>query len=177
MKRISYWLFKKKFIQNKIDLLGILLVCILIFVVEKYNVYAQKINGEIIKVYDGDTITLLHNNQNLKIRLYGIDAPESDQSYGLQSQQYLLELCPLHTQATIIVKDKDKYNRIVGIVQCNGIDVNAKLVENSFAWAYREYSNAYTHLEIKARVEKKGLWNENNPIKPSEFRKNQKEKT
>ena len=130
-----------------------------------------------IKVYDGDTITLLHNNENLKIRLYGIDAPESNQSYGKESQENLLNLCPLDSQATLKIKDKDKYGRIVGIVQCEGIDVNAKLVENGFAWAYREYSNAYTHLEIKARAEKRGLWKQNNPVKPSEFRKNQKEKT
>lgn len=87
----------------------------------------------------------------------------------------MLNLCPLDSQATL--KIKDKYGRIVGIVQCEGIDVNAKLVENGFAWAYREYSNAYTHLEIKARAEKRGLWKQNNPVKPSEFRKNQKEKT
>ncbi|RAX55465.1 hypothetical protein CCY97_04155 [Helicobacter sp. 10-6591] len=103
------------------------------------NTLSKEISGKVIKVYDGDTITLLHNNQNLKIRLYGIDTPKSNQSYD--------------------------------------IDVNAEQVKNGYAWAYRKYSNAYTHLEIKARAEKRGLWKQNNPVKPSEFRKNQKEKT
>lgn len=138
-----------------------------------YLMPSKEGQGSIIKVYDGDTLTILHNGEKFKVRLYGIDAPESNQSYGKEATSHLLTLCPIGSNATLKIKDKDKYNRIVAIVFCNDIDVNANLVENGFAWAYKEYSNVYTHLEIKARLAHKGLWKDSNPIKPSVFRKQQ----
>ena len=131
----------------------------------------KDITGKIVKITDGDTLTLLHNGEKLKIRFYGIDAPESKQSFGKQSKENLTKLCPLNSQAKIKIKQKDKYNRIVGIVFCNDIDINAKQVQDGYAWAYREYSLAYLHLEFQARIEAKGLWSEDNPIKPSIYRK------
>lgn len=139
-----------------------------------YLMPSKEVQGSIIKVYDGDTLTILHNGEKFKVRLYGIDAPESNQSYGKEATSHLLTLCPIGSNATLKIKDRDKYNRIVAIVFCNDIDVNANLVENGFAWAYKEYSNAYTHLEIKARLTHKGLWKDSNPIKPSVFRKQEK---
>ena len=152
-------------------------LCVIIAIINQFFGYnlayieGKSITGKIIKVADGDTLTLLYNKEKLKIRFYGIDAPESKQSFGKASKDNLLKLCPLHSQATIKIKDKDKYNRIVGIVFCNGIDVNANQVENGLAWAYKEYSLAYVHLEIQARLAHKGLWSEENPIKPSIYRK------
>lgn len=136
-----------------------------------YLVPSKEEQGNIIKVYDGDTLTILHNGEKIKVRLYGIDAPESNQNYGKEATSHLLTLCPIGSNATLKIKDKDKYNRIVGIVFCNGIDVNANQVENGLAWAYKEYSLAYVHLEIQARLAHKGLWSEENPIKPSIYRK------
>lgn len=132
----------------------------------------QEIQGEITKVYDGDTITIaLENQEQVKIRLYGLDAPELKQSFGKESREYLLNLCPLQSQAMVRVMDKDKYKRVVGIVYCDEVNANEKLVENGFAWAYREYSSNYISLENKARKNHLGLWSEANPIKPSEFRR------
>lgn len=132
---------------------------------------SKEIQGEIIKVYDGDTITLFEKQEKIKIRLYGLDAPELNQRFGKEAREYLLNLCPLHSQVKVKIIDKDKYKRVVGIVYCNEINVNKKLVENGFAWAYREYSNDYVALEDKARKNTIGLWDEVNPLKPSEFRR------
>ena len=135
----------------------------------------QETQGKIIKVYDGDTITILsNNNENIRIRLFGLDAPESNQSFGNISTQNLQNLCPVDSIANIKIKDKDKYGRIVGIVFCGKVNVNANQVKNGFAWAYAEYSYRYIPLEMLARIQKKGLWIEPNPIKPSDFRKRQK---
>ena len=132
----------------------------------------QEIQGEITKVYDGDTITIaLENQVQVEIRLYGVDAPELKQSFGKEAREYLLNLCPLQSQARVRVMDKDKYKRVVGIVYCDEVNTNEKLVENGFAWAYREYSSNYISLENKARKNHLGLWSEANPIKPSEFRR------
>ncbi len=92
--------------------------------------------GAIIKVYDGDTITLQAQGKKHKIRLYGLDAPEIAQSFGVKARDYLLQLCPLHSKALVTIKNTDKYGRIVGIVSCNNTNVNAKLVKDGYAWAY-----------------------------------------
>lgn len=169
-----------KFIKSKIKKKYILTFCLIILgvIISQFSNFnltylmpSKEVQGSIIKVYDGDTLTILHNGEKFKVRLYGIDTPESNQSYGKEATSHLLTLCPIGSNATLKIKDKDKYNRIVAIVFCNDIDVNANLVENGFAWAYKEYSNAYTHLEIKARLTHKGLWKDSNPIKPSVFRK------
>lgn len=129
------------------------------------------IDGAIIKVYDGDTITLQAQGKRHKIRLYGLDAPEIAQSFGVKARDYLLQLCPLHTKALVTIKNTDKYGRIVGIVSCNNTNVNAKLVKDGYAWAYQDYTQAYLPLELYARVKNLGLWSEKNPIKPSDYRK------
>jgi len=134
---------------------------------------SQKINGTITKITDGDTLIVRADKQNLKIRLYGIDAPESKQAYGKQAKIFLEKACPIHSKASIIVKDKDKYNRIVGIVFCQSIDVNESLVRNGLAWSYDEFSFAYKHFEFIANIKKRGLWQDKNRLRPSEFRKQQ----
>lgn len=137
----------------------------------------QETQGKILKVYDGDTITILNNNnEKIRIRLFGLDAPESNQSFGNISTKNLQTLCPIDSIANVKIKDKDKYGRIVGIVFCDGVNVNANQVKNGFAWAYSEYAYRYIPLEMLARIQKKGLWSESNPIKPSDFRKKQKRK-
>ena len=143
------------------------------------------LEGEIIKVYDGDTITLRTQGKQHKIRLYGLDAPEIAQSFGKESREYLLGL-PLQAKAQVKIKDSDKYGRIVGIVLCpdtnpnnpaskstnkNYIDVNAALVKHGYAWAYEDYTKAYVPLELYARVHKLGLWAQSNPIRPSVYRR------
>lgn len=130
----------------------------------------QELKAQVLKVSDGDTMTFLDNGKKLKVRLFGIDAPESKQSFGDKSQENLLKLCPIGSMATLKLKDKDKYGRLVAIVFCNGIDVNANQVQNGLAWAYQEYSLAYLPLEIQARLHSIGLWSESHPINPSLYR-------
>lgn len=179
MKKLPY--ISKRILtkQGAIGILVLFCLSIIFAIIDKesiFNTLSREISGEVMKVYDGDTITLLHDNKRLKIRLYGIDAPESNQSYGKESQENLLSLCPLRSQATLKIKDKDKYGRIIAIVLCNGIDVNAEQVKNGYAWAYEEYSFAYVANQVIARANRLGLWSEKNPIKPSDFRKQHKEK-
>lgn len=153
---------------------GIVIVAFIFFMVSFLD-SSHIMEGRIVKIYDGDTITIQDSKDKIyKIRFYGIDAPELKQNFGRESRENLVNLCPLDSLAKIEVKDIDRYNRIVGIVFCNGIDSNAKQVESGFAWAYTEYSKEYQHLEAEARKEFKGLWSEHKPIKPSDYRKKAK---
>lgn len=133
----------------------------------------QELQGRVEKIIDGDTLRFLSGKESYIIRLYGIDAPENKQSYGKEAMLALNKMCPINTEAKIIIKDKDKYKRAIGILECNAKDINAEMVKNGFAWAYREYSSDYVEYELMAKSQKIGLWSANNPIKPSEFRKMQ----
>ena len=123
------------------------------------------------KVIDGDTITAIINGRyKITVRLYGIDAPELKQEYGLVSKQILSNTI-LHKNVIIKFNSTDRYNRILGIVYFNNIDINKALVANGYAWCYNKYSTKYCPDQKYAMQNKLGLWNGGNIIKPDSFRK------
>ena len=129
------------------------------------------LDGKVIKVADGDTITILTDKRKqIKIRLHGIDAPQKKQAYGEKSREFLSSLI---AGKIVNIKEKhtDRYGRTVGVVYYNNTDINKKMVENGYAWAYTRYSKDYVSEHNKARASKFGLSQEPNPIEPSIFRK------
>ena len=132
------------------------------------------IAGRIIGVTDGDTVTLLDetNNQH-KIRLSAIDAPEKAQPFGNRSKQQLSDIC-FSQKASVEVKDKDRYGRLIGIVICDDVNANEAMLSAGMAWVYQKYAKGFSDyyaLERNARAEKIGLWIDANPIPPWEWRK------
>ncbi|MDR0423328.1 MAG: thermonuclease family protein [Rickettsiales bacterium] len=133
------------------------------------------ITGKVVKVTDGDTITVLNDyNEQIKIRLYGIDSPETKQDYGNKSKEFLANLI---AGKNIEVKqiDIDRYKRVVGIID----NVNIEMIRSGHAWYYKEYCkldfcNEWEELEKQAKENKMGLWKQKNPIKPREFRSKNK---
>ena len=151
---------------------------ILIFLISILT-YGKELVGKVIKVSDGDTITILDNNNvKRKVRLDKIDAPESSQSFGKKSRNYLAKLIE-NKQVTIEYHKTDRYKRIIGIVKLDGQDINLKMVETGHAWHYSYYDKtvAYQIAHAKAKKAKIGLWQENNPVEPYLFRKQNKQKT
>ena len=140
---------------------------------------ADELIGKVIKVSDGDTITVLDsNNQKHKIRLKGIDAPESQQVYGDISTQSLSEL--VYDKEVIVTWDKkDKYYRILGKVIVDGRDVNYEQLKKGLAWYYKQYEKdlndedkkKYSEAEEWARNYTEGLWADSNSIPPWEYRR------
>lgn len=57
------------------------------------SVLAETFEGKVVRVYDGDTLTVLANNQQIRVRLIEIDAPEQKQAFGKRSQQSMYKLC------------------------------------------------------------------------------------
>ncbi|MDR2427652.1 MAG: thermonuclease family protein [Endomicrobium sp.] len=113
--------------------------------------YLFAFEGKVVKITDGDTITVLSNNTQIKVRLNGIDAPESKQAYGQASRKNLADLCAGEI-AEIEDKGKDRYKRTLGVVTCKGIEANRKQVQDGYAWAYRKYSKII--LAMKNRQKK-----------------------
>lgn len=135
---------------------------------------AEQYQGRVVGVHDGDTFTLLQDgNQQTKIRLAGIDAPESKQPYGNKAKQELSSLIFGKT-VTVTVVDTDRYGRTVGRVFTGNRDVNAEMIQRDAAWVYRKYARDQTlfPLEAQAKQNQRGLWQlpESERMPPWEWR-------
>lgn len=139
--------------------------------------FATTIKGKVVKVADGDTITILEENgDKTRVRFYGIDAPEKKQDYGIKSLNILKKLID-KKEVEIEIKNKDQYGRIVGVVYYDKININLYMLETGNAWWYKQYSKHNIEFKIaeeKAKSEKIGLWKEKNPTPPWIYRKEKK---
>ena len=135
----------------------------------------EEFSGKVISVTDGDTLKVLVNKETITVRLEGIDAPESKQSYGKKAKEALDKLVAGKT-VTVKKTGTDKYNRTLGIVMVGDVDTSAKLVEDGWAWHFKKYNDEerLAKLEDAARNAKKGLWADEMPLAPWDFRARQK---
>ena len=132
--------------------------------------------GKVTKVTDGDTINVLTtDNKSFKIRLEGIDAPESGQPLGDKSKQ-ALSAKVLNKQVTVTWSKLDVYQRLLAHITVGGQWVNKEMVAEGWAWHYVQYSKdqQLAAAQITARSTRKGLWATKNPVTPWEWRKRPK---
>jgi micrococcal nuclease len=133
------------------------------------------LKGKVVRISDGDTIGILIGKETVKVRLEGIDAPESNQAFGTKAKNALNELV---AGKEVVVKKtgEDRYKRTLGTVYVGETDVNAKLIHDGWAWHYKQYSKdkALAKLETEAKEAKRGLWADPNALEPWEFRKRSK---
>jgi endonuclease YncB( thermonuclease family) len=118
-----------------------------------------ELRGKVVAVSDGDTLTLLVDHRQLKIRLAEIDTPERGQPYGSKAKEALSQMV-FGKRAQVVATGRDRYGRIVGRVYVGDVDVNAELVQRGAAWVYRQYAKdqGLFALEAEARSAKRGLW-------------------
>ncbi len=136
--------------------------------------YSATLTGRVVKVSDGDTITVLDAvNVQHKIRLYGIDAPEKKQAFGQVSKKHLSSLVA-GKAVRVEYSKKDKYGRILGTVFVGDTDINLKMIADGMAWHYKKFDKtpAYAKAEDAARSKRLGLWHDPKPIEPEAFRHN-----
>ena len=126
----------------------------------------------VIGISDGDTITVLHEREPVKIRLAEIDAPEKKQPFGTKSKQALSDLC-FGKQAVITPKTIDRYGRTVARVKCDGQDASEQQVSSGMAWVFDRYvtDRSLYPLQDEARSARRGLWADADPVPPWEWRK------
>src|SRR5438309_890048 len=138
-------------------------------------------SGRAVAIADGDTITVLDSSDTQhRIRLEGIDAPESHQAFGSRSKQNLSDLI-FGKDVTVIYYKTDQYGRLVGKILIDGRDINLEQVKAGMAWHYKEYEREqtpadrelYAKAEDEARKARRGLWVDPEPIEPSQFRREQ----
>ena len=123
--------------------------------------YAKTIIGK-VRVIDGDTIDI----NSKKIRLHGIDAPETEQNCIFKKKKWPSEKKSASELKKLInnqvikceINDIDIYNRYVAICSSNELNINQIMVKKGWALAYRYYSTDYIISEKYARENKLGIW-------------------
>lgn len=154
-------------------------ITLLIILTISETAAANQLSGKIVGVSDGDTVTLLdQNNQQYKIRLMGIDAPENAQAFGQVSKQSLSELV-FNKQVVADCPSTDRYARSLCKIFVGGIDANLAQIERGYAWHYKQYQSdqspddrvKYSAAEDTARQTRLAIWSESNPIPPWEYRR------
>lgn len=151
---------------------------ILLLLIFSAHALAAVLDGKVVHVADGDSIVVLADKVQYKVRLGAIDAPERFQAYGKRSKQSLAAL--IAGRNVRVQYDKlDRYGRIVGKVLLQNQDVGLEQVKRGMAWFYRHYQHelttqdrsAYDATENKARRERRGLWAAARPTPPWIYRR------
>jgi len=131
------------------------------------------LSGKVVKVMDGDTLSLLDtNNTQYKIRLFGIDTPEWDQPHGNTSKRALAKLVD-RRQVGVVKVATDTFGRTVGTVYLEERNINLAMVEAGHAWWFARYAPYERHLaaaEEQARRQRIGLWAAAEPMPPWTWR-------
>jgi endonuclease YncB( thermonuclease family) len=119
------------------------------------------LTGTVTRVVDGDTIMVQLVSGPIRVRLYGIDAPESTQPGGAEATEFLIKKI-LHQTVELEPYQQDRYDRLIAIVDLGDEDINETMVQAGHAWAYRKYlqhsDTDYCYYEADARKAHLGLW-------------------
>lgn len=132
-----------------------------------------EMTGICVGVSDGDSLLLeLPGGDRVRVRLFGIDAPEKDQDGALPARKKLTRLV-YDKPVRVEVQDIDKYGRYVGKVYAGARYVNRYMLKEGLAWHYRYYAAGDAELaeaEFRARTAKRGIWASSAPLRPRNFR-------
>jgi len=139
----------------------------------------------ITRVIDGDTLISNCNNTEVRIRMCGIDAPELKQEGGQESKQFVEQLIQnSDNQVSVVPVSVDLYGRIVAeiFVEPFGIPllVQGESLRNGQSYVYPQYLNSCPSKDLMVREsaiaqsERRGLFANQNTIKPWEFRRNKR---
>ncbi len=128
-------------------------------------------SGKVVNVADGDTLTVLREYEQVKVRMVEIDAPEKGQAFGNRSKQALARLVQ-GKQVEVREEGTDRYGRTLGRVYQAGLDVNAEMVRLGMSWVYVRYAKDQSlyQIEAEAKVQQRGLWVDKVPVPPWEWR-------
>lgn len=158
-----------------------LLIFLCFFCLITHNVIAQSKELTVLSVLDGDTLIVqFHQSGEEKyLHLLGIDAPEVEQNYGIEAAAQLLKMAKNRIGEAWCVKE-DFEGTVWAQVTVNGKDLGESMVTSGYAWYEKELSDVtctsyvytlYEHLQLTAKTEREGLWQEKSPTRPKTFRK------
>jgi micrococcal nuclease len=142
---------------------------------------AASLQGRVTRVSDGDTVWLrvTERFEWIHVRFYGVDAPESEwpdvwpaQPFSDEAKKFVIKQAA-GKQVSVLVKGYDIYGRTVGEVFIEGQSLSRQLLRHGLAWWNRKYApdnNDFKQLEKEARAKGIGLWSQEHPVPPWEYR-------
>lgn len=136
------------------------------------SVLSFALEGYVERVSDGDSFVARIDGKKVRVRMYGIDAPELKQEHGKESKKYLENLI-LGKSVDLKVLYEDSYKRKVARVYYGKKEVNVEMLKSGNAWFYEYHAKKeknYRRAYEEAKKEKKGIWGSKNPQNPREFR-------
>jgi len=162
------------YLQPIVFLLGL-------FLTTGFPLFGQfDVSARVVRVGDGDTITIQAGEKQFRVRLHGIDAPETRQPRGPEARRVLEELLGFNQGSgspfplvRLMVTDIDRYGRIIARVFFQNREINLAMLELGYAWHYVEFDQTleYAEAQERARTTRAGLWADTNPIAPWEWRR------
>lgn len=139
-----------------------------------YSFCQTTLSGRIVGIKDGDTVVVLDSlNHQTTLRLAEVDCPEKSQPFGTKAKQFTSDQI-YSKQIKYVVIDIDRYGRSIAMIYYDDNKyLSAELIKSGLAWHYKRYSTSkeLANFENSARLKKVGLWYDNNPIAPWEWRK------
>jgi endonuclease YncB( thermonuclease family) len=126
----------------------------------------------VVSVHDGDTLRVIdRDNVEVKVRLLGIDAPETGQAFGTKSRDALAAMVK-GKAVELVGSEKDRYGRTLATVMVGGVNANLEMVRKGLAWHFTRYSKdpQLAEAEREARAAKRGLWADAEPVAPWKWR-------
>ena len=133
---------------------------------------AFDVAGRVVDVHDGDTLTVLVDRKEVKVRLEGIDAPELGQRYGNRAKRSLADIC-IGKHARVSEQNHGHHGRILGVVLCGDVEANSTQVLRGMAWVFDRYvadGSPLYRLQDDAKARQRGLWADRQPVAPWEWR-------
>lgn len=138
-----------------------------------------------VRVVDGDTLVVGDARRSRRVRLAGVDAPETKQlckrgggewACGAAATQALTEHLSKRSVHCVVTTGEDRYGRNVALCDVGGADVGKWAVENGWALAYKQYGGkVYADAEAAARTARRGVWSSSEFENPWEWRKERRE--
>ncbi len=154
------------------------IIYLILLVFSCANILAQtKLVAKVVGIKDGDTVVVLDSlNNQTTLRLAEVDCPEKNQPFGTKAKQFTSDQIYLKT-INYVVTDTDRYGRSIAMIYYDTDNkyLSAEIIKAGMGWHYKRYSTSkeLALFEDNAKKNKIGLWVDNNPINPSEWRAKQ----
>jgi endonuclease YncB( thermonuclease family) len=140
-------------------------------------VLSKEFKAKVIGIADGDTIKVLKDGVEYKIRLRGIDCPEKSQPFGNKAKLFTSQLA-FNKEVEVIEAGKDRYDRLIAdVILPDHTSLSEDIVRAGYAWWYREYApkdHTLAYAEADAKLEGVGIWSSRIAQAPWEYRHEQR---
>ena len=149
--------------------MNIFLNLLWLWLIVSWSFAGESFIGKCVGVADSNNIIVMREGKPVKIRLYGMDAPELSQAFGQKAKKLITRFVQ-GKMLSVEMKDPDKDGRLVGEVFVKNMNINQSLVDAGYAWANTKDSSKFVKNERRAKEAKLGLWRDKSPVPPWEYR-------